>query len=80
MERLTGNRFGIPASPVVVAAFFLLAVFSGVWLSSVGRPLSVPVLTAPKVIALVSTALIAVAIYSLRGSNDGQGLIVDPEN
>lgn len=63
----SGSLIGTTQSRIAVAGvLLLLTLISGVWLSSTGRPLNIPIFTIHKLIALVATVLIALTIYSLR--------------
>jgi hypothetical protein len=76
VERLSGSLIGGSESRIVaVGLVFLLTLISGVWLSSTGRPLSVPLFTVHKLIALAATVLIALTVYNLRGGVDGRILV-----
>jgi hypothetical protein len=54
VEKLSGSLIGGSESRIVAAGLLLLlALIFGVWLSSTGRPLSVPLFTGHKLIALL---------------------------
>jgi hypothetical protein len=76
VDKLAGGLTEASQSRIIVAGvLLLLTLISGVWLSSAGRPLNVPIFTGHKLIALAATVLIALAIYGLRGNVDGRAVV-----
>lgn len=64
------NKFMMPG------LIFLLTLASGVWLSSLGKPLNSIVFTIHKLIALGAVVAIAMQVYKLLNTGDVQVLLI----
>ena len=51
---------------IILGLLLVLSVFSGIWLSRIGRPLNTPLFTLHKLIALAAAILAGVVIYGLQ--------------
>jgi hypothetical protein len=57
-----------PPGSLLAAIFLILSIFSGIWLTRIGRPLNVVIMTIHKLIALAAVVLTVVALYRAYGA------------
>ena len=57
-----------PPGSLLAGIFLILSILSGIWLTRIGKPLNVVIMTIHKLIALAAVVLTVVAIYRVYGT------------